>query len=217
VLLVGDPAPLPAIAGTTLAALPGARVEVRDIAAALPKESAAALIGADATESRVRSMTSGRHALHFATHGIVFNERPFDSFLALAPDRNGNDGRLTTSDIYGMKLSADLVVLSACRTATGQLSGDGVQGLARAFFYAGTPSVIATLWDLPDGPARHLFPEFYRAWTGGADRSAALRTAQLSLIRALRRGTIAVDTPLGSVKVPEHPAVWAAPVLLGQP
>jgi CHAT domain-containing protein/tetratricopeptide (TPR) repeat protein len=217
VLLVGDPAPLPAVEGARLAALPGARVEVRDITAALPKGSAATLIGSQATESRVRSMTSRRAALHFATHGIVFNERPFDSFLALAPDPDGSDGRFTTADIYTMRLETDLVVLSACRTATGQLSGDGVQGLARAFFYAGTPSVIATLWDFPDGPARHLFPEFYRSWRSGADRSTALRTAQLSLIRALRRGAISVDTPLGAVKVPEHPAVWAAPVLLGQP
>lgn len=77
--------------------------------------------------------------------------------------------------------------------------------------------MIATLWDLADAPAQYLFPAFYRKWLAGADRSHALRDAQLLLIRALRRGEISVSTPLGSVTLPEHPAIWASPVLLGQP
>ena len=217
VLLVADPSPMPA-SSPPLAALPGARAEVRALARLLPKNSTTVLVGPEATESRVRAASGGQRAVHLATHGMVFDDRPFDSFLALAPESSlGSDGRLTTSEVYGLQLNADVVVLSGCRTATGQLSGDGVQGLARAFFYAGTPSVVATLWDLPDAPAQYLFPEFFRKWIAGESRSAALRDAQLSLIRALRRGAISVTTPLGAVKLPEHPAVWASPVLLGQP
>jgi CHAT domain-containing protein/tetratricopeptide (TPR) repeat protein len=217
-LLIADPQPMPAEGGHLLAALPGARAEVGLVAALLPRDATTLLVGRDATESRVRGESGHRRAVHLATHGIVSDDRPFESYLALAPDAaTGDDGRLTTSEVYGLSLNADLVVLSGCRTATGQLSGDGVHGLARAFFYAGTPSVVATLWDLPDAPAQHLFPELYRQWLAGSDKSAALRDAQLSLIRALRSGAISVQTAFGRVKVPEHPAVWASPVLLGQP
>ena len=147
------------------------------------------------------------------------DDRPLESFLAFArggaePER---DGRLEASEIYDLSIDAELVVLSGCRTATGQVNGDGIIGLSRAFFTAGTQSVIATRWDIADEAARWLMPEFYRRWLRGASASAALREAQIAFIAALRKGAVTVATPLGDLALPEHPALWAAPALLGQP
>jgi CHAT domain-containing protein len=167
----------------------------------------------------VRSLSGASRVLHFATHGVVWDDRPFESFLALAQGTGeaGDDGRLTTEEIYGLDLNADLVVLSACRTAGGSVTGDGIVGLTRAFFYAGTPSVVATLWDLPDESARRMVPRFYRSWRETGDKAGALRTAQLSLLSALRARRVSIDTPAGRFTLPEHPALWANLALIGEP
>lgn len=128
-----------------------------------------------------------------------------------------DDGRLTVREIYDLRLDADLVVLSACGSALGNVTGDGIVGLTRAFFYAGTPSILATLWDVADEPTRQLVSEFYRVYLGGATRSGALRAAQLRLLRQLREGRLSVKTPLGDVKLPEDPRLWAGVALLGEP
>lgn len=133
------------------------------------------------------------------------------SFLALGTGR-GDDGRLTAEKIYRLQLDADLVVMSACRSGGGFI---GIAGLARALFYAGARSLVVSLWDVADAPTSRLVPAFYRAWLGGADKASALRTAQLALIRELRRGRVTVAT--GPVAIPEDPAFRAGFVLLGEP
>jgi CHAT domain-containing protein len=153
--------------------------------------------------------------VHFATHGILLDQHPFESYLALGSGK-GHDGRLTASEIYSLKLSADLVVLSACRTADGALTGDGIVGLTRAFFYAGASTLLATLWDVADEPSRHLISRFY-AHYGRLGKSEALRAAQLEMIRALRNHKVTVRTPLGVTALPEHPVFWAGYVMLGEP
>ena len=108
-------------------------------------------------------------------------------------------------------------MLSACRTARGRISGDGVIGLSRAFAYAGAPSLLATVWDAPDETAARLLPAFYAAWRQSGNRAGALRAAQLELIRSLRAGGVVVQTPAGPVTLHERPALWAPFVLLGAP
>jgi CHAT domain-containing protein len=93
----------------------------------------------------------------------------------------------------------------------------GIAGLARAFFYAGTPSVIVSVWDVADQPTNRLLPDVYRLWLNGADKAGALRAAQLSLIRSLRAGRVKVTLPAGTFVLPEDPVFWAAFVLLGEP
>jgi CHAT domain-containing protein len=115
-----------------------------------------------------------------------------------------------------LSLDADLVVLSACRSAGGTPTGDGVAALARAFISSGVPSVIATVWDVADAPTTRLLPAFYRAWLGGADKASALRAAQLQLLADLRAGRVAVHTKLGRVVLPEDPMFWAGFVLIGE-
>jgi CHAT domain-containing protein len=217
-LLVADP-DLPVQSGAdALGPLAGARLEVAD-AARLLGGHPDVLTGREATEVGVRRLAGGHAVLHFATHGIVTDRSPLTSYLALA--RSGSDaaadGKLTAAEIYGLDLSADLVVLSACRSGAGKITGDGIIGLTRGFFYAGAPSVIATLWDLADEPTRFAMRRFYTHWRPGVSKAAALRAAQLDTIRALRAGTITADTPFGRVTLAERPSLWAAFVLLGEP
>jgi CHAT domain-containing protein/tetratricopeptide (TPR) repeat protein len=200
--------------------LPGAAREGRRITGLLGADRTTLLTGPLARERQVRDAASSARVLHFATHGIIHDDEPFGSYLALAGGGSADahdDGRLTTSEVYGLRLSADLVVLGACRSATGPITGDGIVGLTRGFFAAGAPSVIASLWDLPDTITASIFPTFYATWSGTPSKAAALRQAQLAAIRQLRAGRVSVDTPAGPFIVDEHPTLWAGLVLVGEP
>jgi CHAT domain-containing protein/tetratricopeptide (TPR) repeat protein len=218
-LLVADPVPAPRIAGEmALARLPGAAVEARTIAHMLPAGRAIVLSEGDATEPRVLDAIAGASFVHFATHAVVRDANPSASFLALARTGSGpTAGELTPDKIYALSLHANLIVLGACRSGGGQPNGDGIAALARAFFYAGTPSVMVSVWNIADEPTNRLLPAFYRAWLGGADKATALRTAQLRLLADLRAGRVIVHSPLGDLVLPEDPAFWAGFVLLGEP
>jgi CHAT domain-containing protein/Tfp pilus assembly protein PilF len=218
-LLVANPATPPIIAGEPpLPRLPGAVEEARAIAQLVPASRTMLLAGASATESRVLDAATHKAVIHFATHAIVRDADPWSSFLALGvPADGGADGKLTASKVYGLALDADLVVLSACRSGGGLITGDGIASLARAFFYAGASSLIVSVWDVADEPAERLLPAFYRAWLAGADKAEALRSAQLDLIHQLRAGEVAVHTRAGDVALVENPALWAGFVLIGDP
>ncbi len=124
--------------------------------------------------------------LHFATHGYLDTERPELSALVLSQlDKEGRpvDGFLRVNDIYNSRLSADLVVLSACQTGLGkEVRGEGLMGLTRAFMYAGVPRVIVSLWSVSDRATAELMASLYRSMLRGGERpSEALRDAQLEL------------------------------------
>jgi CHAT domain-containing protein len=227
-LLVADPrTPPPLPGGKQLPPLPGTRNEISQVARLLPASRVTTAVGAEATEDRVRRIAGDRRVIHFATHGVIRTDDPLESFLALEVPAPGaaritgptwqNDGRLTVREIYDIDLNADLVVLSACRTGLGPVSGDGVAGLARAFLYAGTPSVVATLWDVADEPAALLMPTFYGSLRRTPDKAQALRTAQLRLLKALRAGGVKVAGTLGPVTLREHPVLWAGFIVVGRP
>ena len=205
--------------GTELPPLPGARVEAARLYQLLPRSETSVLLGPDATKRAVLQQATGKTVLHLATHAIIRDDEPWESFLALgsADESVPSDGRLGAQEIYSLQLQTDLVVLSACRTAVGKVSGDGMAGLTRAFFYGGAPSVMATLWDVADEPTSSLISEFYKALLGHADKSESLRIAQLRLIRQLRANRVRVKTPLGPVTLPEDPVFWAGFVLQGEP
>jgi CHAT domain-containing protein/tetratricopeptide (TPR) repeat protein len=218
-VVVADPDFAPAIAKRErLVRLAGASAEGQAVSKALGSR-ATLLRGTAAGEAQVRAALPGARVVHFATHGVIRDDRPMASFLALAGSANSpdDDGRLTTAEIYGLSLDAELVVLSACRSALGPVTGDGITGLARAFFAAGTRSVIASLWDLPDVVTAPLLSRFYREWEASASKAQGLRRAQLHVIRELRAGRMAVDTPAGRFVIPEHPSLWAGLVLVGDP
>ena len=89
-------------------------------------------------------------------------------------------GLIDTNEILLFRLRAELVVLSACNTGGGDLTGDGINGLSRAFIASGVPSVVVSLWAIPDAPTGELMTTFYEEWLGGSDKATALRTAMLT-------------------------------------
>jgi CHAT domain-containing protein len=129
--------------------------------------------------------------LHFATHGSLNAERPELSGLVLSLfDASGKptDGFLRLHEIYNLDLDADLVVLSACRTALGrEVYGEGLIGLTRGFMYAGAPRVVSSVWNVDDRASAQLMARFYQAiFLKHLAPASALRDAQLSLLRQAR-------------------------------
>lgn len=163
-------------------------------------EEAAAILGLVPTAQRVEVL--GRQAdraavlrgdlrdyrfLHFATHGSFDPADPGGVGLALAqigPDgRRQANGFLRLADIYGLRLRADLVVLSACQSALGrEVPGEGMMGMTRGFFHAGARRVVVSLWNVDDQVTAELMRRFYRGMLAeGLSPTAALRAAQDSL------------------------------------
>jgi len=164
-----------------------------------------------------RSPLTGFRVIHFATHALVDDRGTARTALALAPGP-GESGFVGPGDLEALRLDADLVVLSACRTAGGKvLVGEGVQGLTAPLLQAGSRSVVATQWRIGDRSTLALMRAFYDALASGLPVADALRAAKLD---ALRRGApasewaafVAVGNPL--VEVPlRTPAPSAAPWL----
>ncbi len=209
VLAVGDPVFSGAEAGSglrnaALAPLPFSGTEVSGIAKLFSPEKSTVLKNERATESAVRdALASGDYRfVHFATHGLINDDRPDYSALALSAEDDGNDGLLQASEIFNLKVNADLVVLSACETGLGQLiRGEGVLGLTRAFMYAGAPSLVVSLWSVSDASTSQLMQAMYgRMVADRASKEDALRGAKLDLI---------------SEDETAHPFYWAPFVLVG--
>jgi CHAT domain-containing protein/Tfp pilus assembly protein PilF len=171
--------------------------EAKEVANVYPKS--AVYLRAEASKSRAISLSPKYDMLHFAVHAELNEEDPMSSALLLAPEGSG-DGRLKVGEIFSLNLKAGMVVLSACETGLGKLSnGDDLVGLTRAFIYAGTPSIVTTLWKVNDRASYELMREFYQHLKGGK-KSDALRQAQLKTMK----------------EFPE-PFYWAAYQLTGEP
>jgi|GEM_PF-6655805 len=166
-----------------------------------------ALVGRDATEKAVWERAGEAEIVHLAAHGWYNPKNPLFSNLFLAgniqAEDTHTDGRLEVREVYELNLKAtNLVVLSACQTQLGELSnGDEVVGLTRAFMYAGTPSVLASLWKVDDEATGLLMERFYVHLKAGMGKAEALRQAQIELRQA-------------SPKY-DHPYYWAAFTLTG--
>lgn len=195
-LIVGNPK-MPATTNSTgtreqLEPLPGAEQEAKTIAQLL---QTTALIGEQATEATVVQQMPTAQLIHLATHGLLDEVRGIGSAIALTPS-GSNDGFLTADEILNLNLQANLVVLSACDTGRGKITGDGVIGLSRSLLAAGAGSVIVSLWAVPDAPTAELMTQFYQQNKG--DRAQALRQAMLKTLQTY-----------------PHPKDWAAFTLIG--
>jgi CHAT domain-containing protein len=129
---------------------------------------------------------SSYRIIHFATHGLLNSLHPELSGVVLSlvdEDGRAQDGFLRLHDIYNLKLGADLVVLSACKTGLGKdIKGEGLVGLTRGFLYAGAPRVVASLWKVDDRATAELMKLFYqRMLRDGLRPAAALRRAQIDI------------------------------------
>jgi len=136
------------------------------------------LLRKQATETAIKRFGDQFRYIHFATHGTFDAEKPLSSGLLLSGD-NENDGTLTVGELYDLRLPADLVTLSACETALGKVAnGDDVVGFTRGFLYAGTSSIVSSLWKVDDQATSILMQQFYKSLKEN-DKRSALRTAQL--------------------------------------
>ena len=177
--------------GTYIPRLPASRNEANAIASALrAKDPNGVRVALDFDANRKYVLSQGLsqfRLVHFATHGVVDTRFPERSGLILSLlDRQGRhgDGYLRLADIYSLRLSADLVVLSACESALGQdLASEGIIGLPRAFLHAGAKSVIASLWKVNDEATAKLMASLYSRIERGESPSLALRNAQLEMAR----------------------------------
>lgn len=160
--------------------LPGAEAEARAIKAIWPDSTM--LTRQAATKSALHKAGQLFRIIHVAAHGEFLAEQPLASRLLLAPE-GADNGQLTAGDLYGMRLAADLVTLSACETGMGAvLSGDDMVGLTRGFLYAGTNNIVASLWAVSDDETRFLMTSFY-ANLKRLPKAEALRQAQLDTRR----------------------------------
>ncbi len=192
-LILGNPE-----LGDAKLALPGAEQEAKAIAK--QQTGATLLLGADATETQIKQHGALFKVLHFASHGIFDPETPLSSGLLLAKDKS-NDGILTVRELYELNLNADLVTLSACETGLGKIAnGDDVVGFTRGFLYAGTNSIISSLWKVDDQATSRLMQHFYANLSDGSDKRLALKNAQLAVKSDYNR----------------HPYYWAAFQLTGR-
>jgi filamentous hemagglutinin family protein len=209
-LVVGNPtmpsiSSVPGQAPEQLPPLPGAEQEAKQIAGLLKTQP---ILGAQATAVSIEQELPNARFIHLATHGLLeygtqrgrvsLKGIDIPGAIALAPSGN-DDGLLTSSEILDLKLNAELVVLSACDTGQGRITGDGVIGLSRAFISAGVPSVLVSLWSVPDAPTAQLMVAFYQNLQGNPDKAQSLRQAMLT-----------------TMKQYPNPLDWAAFTLIGE-
>lgn len=187
-----------------LSPLPGTRAELDGIVAVLPRESTEMVTGKEATRAKLLGLShKGVRLLHVATHGYAEAPETAQSELGAAfvpvsqEDRSlrgcglyfagANDGDaaehcVNAAELGAMDLSGlELVVLSACETARGAISGEGVFGLQRGFKLAGAQSIVMSLWKVDDAATAALMTEFYRQLQAGAGKHAALEAAKAAV------------------------------------
>lgn len=175
--------------GTELRRLMFSRDEADAIIAATPERSGMQAVGFRANRRLAMSDELGQYRiLHFSTHGLLDSRRPELSGLVLSlVDEKGaaQEGFLRLHEIYNLRLSAELVVLSACQTALGRdVRGEGLIGLTRGFMYAGSLRVVASLWEVDDAATTELMKRFYRGLLQQRLPAAtALRAAQLEMLQ----------------------------------
>jgi tetratricopeptide (TPR) repeat protein len=177
------------------------KVEVESISESLGGEK---FIGTNATESNFITHANKYEIVHLATHASLDQDDPMNSrlFFDLLND-SLQDGMLHAFEIYNLNLNADLVVLSACNTGTGEFSdGEGVMSIAHAFRYSGASGVVMSHWPVDDNSTYKIMSSFFENLSNGDGKSMALRKAKLDFI---------------SEAEPErkHPFYWASFTLIG--
>jgi len=179
--------------------LPNAREAVIKIDSMLNGQNGQSFINETATKVNFIANKNKAKIQHFAMHGTVDEENPLDSHLIFSDDL------LTIADLYTLNIETDLAVLTACNTGTGFLQeGEGVMSLSRAFTYAGCPSLIMSLWSLPDEQTAIISECFFQYLKEGLTKHQALRQAKLKYLQ-----TEAKSNRLA------HPFFWAGLVATG--
>jgi CHAT domain-containing protein len=189
--------------------LPYTRQEAEAILSLAPATARKAALGFEANRTAAMSEDLIKYRIiHFATHSFLDSMHPELSAIALSMlDRQGKsqEGFLRSHEVFNLKLGAELVVLSGCRTGLGkEVKGEGLYGMTRGFMYAGSKRVLVSLWDVQDQATARLMTDFYRGLLGSkrSNTAAALRAAQIATWREGRW---------------QAPYYWAGFVLQGEP
>ena len=176
------------------------------------------LVDTSATLARFRALAQDYRLLHLATHGKANDETGEYSYIAFAPSADSTEAsRLYVNELYNLRLDADLVVLSACESGTGEWQkGEGIIGMTRGLAYAGARSVLTTLWLVDDKTSLHLMEAFYAELAEGRVKDEALRRARLAYInnqphRRAHPYFWAAYTPVGDMAPLESPPPPPAP------
>ncbi|HSK28590.1 MAG TPA: CHAT domain-containing tetratricopeptide repeat protein, partial [Candidatus Limnocylindria bacterium] len=192
-----------------LVRLPYSRQEAEAILALAPATGRKAALGFAANRAAAMSEELIKYRIiHFATHSFLDSTHPELSAIALSMlDRQGRpqNGFLRSHEVFNLRLGAELVVLSGCRTGLGkEVKGEGLYGMTRGFMYAGSKRVLVSLWDVQDQATARLMSDFYRGLLGPkrSSAAAALRAAQIAIWREGRW---------------QAPYYWAGFVLQGEP
>ena len=177
----------------TISRLPASRKEAEAIIAVTPSGTGKIVLDFDACRTTAMNGTlAGYRVVHFATHGLINTQQPEMSGILLSmlnQEGQPENGFLQVPDIYNLNLAnTDLVVLSACRTALGRdIRGEGLVGLTRGFMYAGSKSVVASLWKVDDLATAELMKHFYEGmFREGLTPAAALRKAKIAMMNQPR-------------------------------
>jgi CHAT domain-containing protein len=183
--------------------LPYSAGEVQTISRLYPQS--VCKIGADVTKTFFKDYTKGNRYLHLSTHGYLDHEHAMYSGLLFS------DGMLQTYGIFNLDIDAELTVLSACQTGLGELkAGEGLVGLARAFMYAGSLSVLVSLWPVSDPSTAAFMKRFYRNLNKGKTKAEALRETKIWM----KAKSYHTDEH-GNVIKHDHPFYWAPFILVG--
>jgi len=158
--------------------------------------------GSEASKSMFVKKANDYNILHLAMHSTINNTNLEFSNLSFSPDKS--DNKLYMSELYNISLNADLVVLSACNTGAGSLKkGEGLINVSKAFTYAGVPSLVTSLWSIPDKETAEIMVSFYTYLKEGKSKNKALQKAKLDYLKN------ADDEHL------KHPYYWAGFVVSG--
>ena len=182
-------------------ALPGAQQEIQNLSRYFKGNY---YFGEAATERHFKQAAETYNIIHLAMHGQIHDEEPlYSKLLFSAVNDSVEDQALHTYELYNMNIHADLVVLSACETGFGPLvKGEGLMSLARAFMYAGSPSVVMSLWKIEDQATSALMSAFYGYLSKGARKDESLQKAKLNYLKS-------------ADKLSSHPFFWAGFVCVG--
>ncbi len=161
--------------------------------------------GANATESNFKQEASNYQILHLAMHALVDHDESMNSKLVFTQSKDSiEDGMLHTFEVFNMELPAEMVVLSACNTGVGQVQeGEGVMSLARAFAYAGVPSLVMSQWNVNDESTSKLMASFYQNLADGQRKDVALKNAKLDFLN-------------NANEIQASPFYWGGFVLVGE-
>src|SRR5262249_23727189 len=211
VLAIGNPALGQGTVGTVqsllmneqLGPLPEAERLVKTVGKMYGPSRSKVYVGVEAQEGRVKAEAGNYQIIHIAAHGILNDKSPMYSYLVLSQvDRDPHeDGLLEAWEIMNLDLKAELVILSACETARGQIgNGEGVIGLSWASFIAGAPATVVSQWKVETSSTTDLMIEFHRNLMAGKTKAEALRLAALKLSKTEQY---------------RHPFYWAGFVIIG--